>query len=796
MRMLIDRDPFITGRSDVAWRERGLWPACWVNNSGATVPFVAAFRLKFSVSGETRIRFHVSADERYDLFLDGRRLGRGPERGAPDAWYFDTYELDFSKGAHVLVARVWALGHYAPDAQMSVRPGFLLAAEGAWETALSTGHAPWESRLLTGYTFTDPPSRNWKGPNTCLDGASFPWGFACGEGSGWSPVTVLNRGIAKRIDWELTPAHILTPATLPPMLDQPMRAGSVCAVDEGVTATSAVMPYRDMRTGAGETQARVATWNTFLEGQTAITLAPATRIRVLVDLQDYFCAYPELVVSGGQGSRVHVRWAEALYETVTGPGKGHRSTVEGKFFRGEGDVFLPDGGSNRTFDTLWWQAGRFIELAIETGEHPLRLERFMLRETRYPVALESRFAASDARLEGTIPLLTRGMQMCSHETFFDCPYYEEMMYVGDTRLEALITFVISRDDRLVRKALQLFDHSRLASGLTQSRYPCRIPQIIASWTLWWVAMVCDYAVWRDDRAFVLRLMPGVRATMEGFRRYYGADGLLHAPDGWNSFDWVPEWDHEAGCPPDAVSGVSGVLNWHLVYVLKLYADLERNLGESLLAERAEQHARELADRVTQAFWDEARGLMADDLAHRYFSEHSQCLALLSGCLDPLRQARVVTGLLTALDLQRATVYFSHYLFEVFGALDRVDALFARLPLWFDMVEQGFKTPLEQPEPSRSDCHGWGSHPLFHYFATILGIRPAGLGFRRVTVTPRLGPLQAASGRMVHPSGGEITLDVRREGALLHGVLSVPAGVEAVLHVNEQALVCRPGRNSF
>ena len=137
-------------------------------------------------------------------------------------------------------------------------------------------------------------------------------------------------------------------------------------------------------------------------------------------------------------------------------------------------------------------------------------------ETRYPLEMESAFTASDPSLEQVLPVFVRGLQVCANETYFDCPYYEEMMYPADTRLEVLVTYIMSRDDRLPRKALTLFDASRLPSGLTQSRYPCRVMQIIASWTLWWVAMVRDYALWRDDRPFVESLMPGVRATMEGF----------------------------------------------------------------------------------------------------------------------------------------------------------------------------------------------------------------------------------------------------------------------------------------
>ena len=64
--------------------------------------------------------------------------------------------------------------------------------------------------------------------------------------------------------------------------------------------------------------------------------------------------------------------------------------------------------------------------------------------------MEGTFAASDPQLGAILALGLRSLQMCSHETYMDCPYYEQLMYVGDTRLEALVTHVLTADARLAR----------------------------------------------------------------------------------------------------------------------------------------------------------------------------------------------------------------------------------------------------------------------------------------------------------------------------------------------------------
>ena len=100
-------------------------------------------------------------------------------------------------------------------------------------------------------------------------------------------------------------------------------------------------------------------------------------------------------------------------------------------------------------------------------------------------------------------------------------------------------------------------------------------------------------------------------------------------------DWALEW--HAGVPPEGELGVSGSINWLYVYTLERAAQLEDWHGEPELAARARRIAASLAALLDKALWDERRGLFADDLSHAHFSEHTQCLALLSGHLPAGRR---------------------------------------------------------------------------------------------------------------------------------------------------------------
>ena len=287
-------------------------------------------------------------------------------------------------------------------------------------------------------------------------------------------------------------------------------------------------------------------------------------------------------------------------------------------------------------------------------------------------------------------------------------------------------------------------------------------------------------------------MSNARNIIDFFLANLNVDGLLQAPIGWNFVDWVPGW--RGGVPADGDAGVSGPLNWHLVYTLALMAELEAWCGEPELAERCHRHASDLSGKASTFFWDDKRQLFSDDAATKEFSEHCQCLALLGGKLNADRAKAVGDALLKDQNLQRTTIYFTHYLFETYRLLGRSDRTMDRMKLWFDLSAQGFKTTPESPEPTRSDCHAWGAHPLYHYFASILGIRPGSLGFETVTVKPQLGPMQRASGSLVHPKG-MIEMDAEGDAKRIDVTLTLPAGVTGKLLFGGKTTPLHEGKQS-
>ena len=255
-------------------------------------------------------------------------------------WFYESYDLPLEAGEHLLVARVWSLEQQAglaPLAQASFRPGFLLAAEEPLTGLLSTGSAPWEAKRVDGYQFLPAPfpgAGRFAGGTVVVDGRRFPWGFEQGQGEGWQPVVPREEAQDKLTRWGELLSPRLQPATLPAMLDVPRQLGIVRYVDSP--------PHERRRKArinpADDLGSEHAGWQRVFRGQGQWTVNPHTRRRVMVDLEDYYCAYAQVTVSGSRDSKVRLLWTEALYEGDESDNrKGHRDRIKHKRFIGRGD---------------------------------------------------------------------------------------------------------------------------------------------------------------------------------------------------------------------------------------------------------------------------------------------------------------------------------------------------------------------------------------------------------------------------------------------------------------------------
>jgi hypothetical protein len=741
-------------------------------------PVLLRFRKQFEASAAP-IRLHVSADERFELFVDGERIARGPDRSDVEHWSYASYELRVGRGPHRLEALAWSIGPYAPVAQMSWRGGFVLKAEGEHDQQLTTGLAAWEVAKLEGYDFT--PGLFFEGAQLTAEGCGPQWK----EGT-YVKAQVIRPPLRSTSYGESAAGWKLFPTTLPDQLDREFTAGRAVALGSGLLAKDESVRAEQAR------HPDLPKWQELVEGKGQVVVPANTEQFLLWDLGNYYCAYPLCEVSGGTGAKLTWSWAESLYLPGTNA-KGQRNEFIGKTFRGVADTFLAGGGARQRFSTLWWRAGRWCRISVKTASEALIVHRLALNESRYPYETEGGFDGGDEGLPGVIALAVRGIQMCAHETYMDCPYYEQLQYDGDTRLELLTTGVMTRDDRLVKRAIELLDFSQRNWGFVNERYPAFLPQQSPTFSMIWALMLNDYTYWRNDPGFVKARVIGLRSMLEHFEPYLNGDGLLENLPGWPFMDWVPQWD--GGNAPDGEHGVSSLNNLLYVYALQKSAEVEDFLGEALLAKRLRAKAARAAEAVRAKFWDEPRGLIADTQGHNRFSEHGQCLGLLTDTLSGERARRCFEQLLAAPDLARATIYFSFYLLETWRKFGRGDLIVDRLNFWKDLVKQGLKTPVEMPGDTRSDCHGWGSHPLFHLHASVAGIRPASPGFRTVRVAPLPGKLPRILSRTPHPDGF-IMLDIAFEGGRCRGRVEVPPDITGVFVWRSQEQKLRGGANAI
>jgi alpha-L-rhamnosidase len=742
------------------------WHAQWITDANAPQRDEAVLHFRKTIEIRqvpAHFAIHVSADNQFLLYVNQHRVGTGPSRSDLAHWRYETYDLApfLKSGQNILAATVWNFGTHSAFAQMSDRIGFLVQGAGAVESGADTGPS-WEVEQETGIKTLPPqvPGYYAAEPGERLDASAFDWRWdsASSRGSSWkaaTPLSLVNqRGATdSHNNWELVADPL-------PMMEFTEEAEGRVVRTAGINSAGG---FPD----------------------TAFTVPPHAKAAILLDNGELTTAYPELAVRGGAGTSIRLTYAEAL---VGDKGqKGNRNEIAGKHIVGVRDEFLP-GGGDCEFVPLTWRTWRYLQLDIETADQPLTIQRFRAWFTAYPFPERAHFHSNDKTLSQIWDVGWRTARLDAHDTYMDTPYWERLQYTGDTRIQALISYTVAGDDRLARQAINAYNYSRVPDGLTQSRYPSSLRQMIPTFSLLWIGMVHDFWMYRGDAKFVREQLPGVRSVLAWYMQRLRPDGLLGKVAWWPFVDWGKDFDF--GMPPEDTDGESAIITLQLVEALRYAADLETALGDSTAVEKYRNMATRAAAAVYAKCWNKHYGLLGDTPEQKHFSQHANILGVWLDVIPRTQQENVLRRILSTTDagftsatpvppMTAATYYFRFYLARAIDHAGMGDEYLKLLGPWKTMLSLGLTTWAESPEPTRSDSHAWSAHPDYDFLTIVAGIRPASPGVKSVVIEPHLGNLKHVDAVMPTPQG-TIQVEYQRTSNGLEARVTLPQGTKGEL----------------
>lgn len=695
-----------------------VWRASWIGPAyhPTTDIGVHVFRTSLQVEQmRDRLAIHISADQRYKLFVNGVMVDFGPQRGDLLHWFYRT--VDIAKflrlGENRIVAVVWNFGRWSPMAQHSARTGFIVQAEDEQDKALDTP-GKWEVATLPGWDFDMMhgqlgPFYIDVGPGEKVDGAALPPGWTSGAMEGWTKPNHVAGGEARGTPSGGTPWNLI-PSSLPPMLYTP-RA-QVPRIRRG---------YANDRGSAPE-------------GPLTEAIQLNEGGNLLLDYGELLCAYPRIRLLGEAGAEVRLTYSESMW-TQDG-GKGDRSAVEGRKIMGYQDR-IKLGRGPIEFEPLWWRTYRY--LMIET-ERQVQVQAVGAVETGYPYRVEAAFESPDPVVAPMFHVSVRTAKRCAGETYFDCPYYEQLQYVGDTRIQVLLHYFLSRDRALPRNSIETLGWSTMENGLTQSRYPSRQPQVIPTFSLYWLLMLHDQLMYDGPESAPTFVTPEFTRRMLDAYRELQSKPL--SEQYWQFGDWIDSWPW--GMPPGGAN--SRMCRALLLFAEAAMADYWALRGGATTSEPGGKFPAVRREELAKLEAD-MRAALADKEQQPCEQEWAIYWSLKRFLGTPAFDKSVVDRL-DELKAPRCTYYTAFYRHDGEMPADYL----AELGPWKEMIAMNLSTFSEKPEPVRSDCHAWSAHPAYGLLRIMAGVSSVAPGFAKVRIEPRPGSLDRFLALVPHPKG--------------------------------------------
>lgn len=810
----------------VNWRAQWIWLP---EGEGADV--LLARRVFTLDDRPARAILAITAGARYELYVNGTYMGRGPARSAPHHQSFDAVEVTAAlrPGRNALAIRV----HHQREGVSfyeAARGGLLAQLDGVPE------------QVQTDATWRVSPDPSWRNESPRM--ARFHlevcdrvdlrrqiagWRETDFDDSAWPAARVLRRDGG----WPLPqkddrPTHLTPPWTSLVPRDLPFLRESVTRTEAPVEVEGLAGPAVD----AGEwveaaAIPRIPVAGTRIQtGRVAATLPGQGRAWVY-DLGEVQNGRPFLEIEGPAGAVVDIMAAPYL---VAGslPSPIVASTYV--------DRIVLSGGRDR-WEAFYLKPTRWLALVFRELSGEATVFGAGVIRSEYPFQPQGYFRVPDAPgLQALWDAAARTVQVCTTDAYTD-NYRERRQYAQTSYYAALGNYPIFGDTALQRRYLVQIAQEQQANGVMPAYAPRHGDDfmVILDSNCLWLRGLRQYLLQSGDSGTVRELLPAARRLLGLLETFTNSAGLIENPP-------YPYWLDHARLDR---RGANFCLNAHFLAAEEDFARVLEWLGEP----GAGPH-RARAEQVRQAlrtqFWNPARRLFTDAVIDGrqsdQFSEHANAMALALRIAEA-SQRDAVAGQLAAGDrhdfVRRAgglimvTPAMAYYLHAGLCEAGRADASWSLLEarfgrmlgpgtngtLWEEWWLDGTgRTGEYRKFPSgRSDAQTESAFPPALFARYILGLEPVTPGLRDVVLRHhpaerlprRQGAIPTPSGPLeveweispaefritvVTPPGTTVRLDLASVGPPRSAGISINGRPVSRDHVAQELLVLPSGRS--
>ncbi len=251
-----------------------------------------------------------------------------------------------------------------------------------------------------------------------------------------------------------------------------------------------------------------------------------------------------------------------------------------EFIQRDGRYNLAEGMNNsfryicregvQKYRTFVRRGFRYSWFTFRNFNRPIRIRHIRALFSTYPQTGVGSFESSDALLNEIWKAGVLSVRCCSEDTYTDCPSYEQTLWVGDARNEALVDLIANGDPRLSAHCLKLAGRSLDRSPLVESQVPSGWQNLLPTWSFLWMRWAQEHYHLTGDKTAIKGISTFIDRNIEGIASNINEKGLfqLHA---WNLFDW-------AGMDTPA-AGIVTHVNCFAVQGLRQCADLAKQIGQ-------------------------------------------------------------------------------------------------------------------------------------------------------------------------------------------------------------------------